>query len=518
MSSNKSIARSAGIIGSATLLSRILGFIRDMIFAAFFGTGMYAESFVVAFRIPNLLRDLIGEGATNAAVVPILVEELSGSGRDKFWKLANILLNLILVILTVLTLSGFILSRPIVIAIAPGFIADPVKLDITINLTRAIFPYLVLIGLAAYCMGVLNSIKHFTTPAYGPAVLNIALIVCMLVWRQDIIGLVAGVLLGGLLQVAIQVPPLLKSGMVFDQRAFIHPKVKKIGRLLIPRVFGTGIYQINVFFSTVLASIGNIAGEGAVAALYFSNRILQFPLAIFAIALAQAALPTLSGHIASNDMERFRKSINFQLRTISFILVPASAGLISLAAPITKVLWERGAFDVYSTNITAYALLFYAFGLLSYGVIKILVGAFYSMQDTKTPVKVAAVSLVVNIVLNLILMFPLKVGGLALATSVSGTVNAAILLVILKRRLATFYEKQLLGSFLKILISSAIMGIFASWCYGYMTTRIFESGRLYAAIGLAVTIAASTVFYIILCHILKVDELKELKRWILKRR
>jgi putative peptidoglycan lipid II flippase len=352
MSSNKSIARSAGIIGGATLLSRILGFVRDIVLAAFFGTGIYAQSFVVAFRIPNLLRDLIGEGATNAAVVPVLVEELSGKGRREFWKLANILLNLILVVLAAITLIGFIAARPIVIAIAPGFMADPDKLNVTVAMTRAIFPYLILIGLAAYGMGVLNSIKHFTAPAFSASMLNISLIVCMFIWRQDIMGLTAGILLGGFLQVMIQVPPLLRNGFILDQKAFTHPKVKKIGRLLLPRIFGTGVYQINVFVSTVLASISGIVGEGAVAALYFSNRILQFPLAIFAIALAQAALPTLSGHVAANDMDKFRRSINFQLRAISFILLPASAGLIALSVPITRVLLERGVFGAYSTSIT----------------------------------------------------------------------------------------------------------------------------------------------------------------------
>ena len=338
MSTNKSIAKSAGIISIATLISRILGFVRDIIFAAFFGTGIYAQAFVVAFRIPNLLRDLIGEGATNSAVVPVLVEELSLSGKDAFWKLANILLNLLLVALTALTIIGFIFARPIVFAIAPGFVEDPLKFDITVALTKAIFPYLIFIGLTAYGMGVLNSIKHFTAPAYGTSLLNISMIACMFIWRQDVIGLAAGVLLGGIMQVAIQIPILLKSGIVFTHKYFAHPQVRKILRLLLPRVFGSGVYQINVFVSTILASIGRIVGEGAVAALYFSNRIMQLPLAIFAIALAQAALPTLSGHVVNSQKQEFAKTINFLLRSVFFLLLPASAGLIVLSEPITRIL------------------------------------------------------------------------------------------------------------------------------------------------------------------------------------
>lgn len=518
MTGKRSIAKSAGIISFATLIGRILGFARDIIFAAFFGTGIYAQGFVVAFKIPNLLRDLIGEGASNAAVVPVLVEELTQKGKEQFWRLANILLNLILAILSILCIIGFLLARPIVIAMAPGFLADPSKLDVTISLTRAIFPYLIFIGLAAYGMGVLNSVRHFSTPALGAGMLNISLIICMFIWRQDVVGLAAGALLGGLLQVLIQVPPLLKKGIVFNQKGFIHPKVRKIGRLLIPRIFGSGIYQINVFVSTILASIGRIVGEGAVAALYFSNRIFQLPLGIFAIALAQAALPALSGHMAAKEIDKFRNNINFLLRSIFFILLPASAGLIALSVPITRTLLERGVFGAYSTAITSSALFFYAFGLLAYGAIKILVAAFYSMQDTMTPVKVAAFSLTVNIILNLILMFPLKVGGLALATSISGILNSVLLFTILRKRLGTLGEKVLLDSFLKIFLASLLMGVFAFGLNRYLETVFPPALALSSILNLIVSISGSMAFYILLCQILGVKELKVLKRWMLKRR
>jgi putative peptidoglycan lipid II flippase len=518
MSTNKSIAKSAGIIGAGTLLSRVLGFVRDIIFAAFFGTGIFAQAFVVAFRIPNMLRDLIGEGATNAAVVPVLVEELTHKGKKRFFELANILLNLVLVVLTLLAIAGFIFSRPIVIAIAPGFLADPLKLGVTVDLTRVIFPYLIFIGLAAYGMGVLNSLKHFTAPAFSPAMLNVSLILCMFIWKQDAMGLAIGVLLGGLLQVILQVPPLIKKGFSFRQKKIMDPKVKRIGRLLLPRVFGAGVYQINVFISTILASIGSVVGEGAVAALYFSNRILQFPLAIFAIALAQAALPTLSGHAAAKEADKFRHNMNFLLRSIFFILLPASAGLIALSVPIIKTLFERGAFGIYSTDITSSALIFYAFGLLAYGAIKILVNGFYSLQDTKTPVKVAAFSLVVNIILNVVLMFPLKVGGLALATSISGTLNALILFVILRKRLGSFDEKSLLNSLLRISAASFAMGIFAFHINRYLG-RIFTSALPFnQVLNLLITMSGSFIFYLLACHILNVKELKELKQWVLKKR
>lgn len=518
MSTNKSIAKSAGIIGSATLLSRILGFIRDIVFAAFFGTGIFAQAFVVAFRIPNLFRDLIGEGATNAAVVPVLVEELTHKGRDEFWKLANVLLNLMLIVLTLLAIAGVIFARPIVIAIAPGFLQDSSKLNITIALTKTIFPYLIFIGLAAYSMGVLHSIRHFTAPAFGMSLLNVSLILCMFIYRQDILGLGIGVLLGGFLQMAVQVPVLLKNGISFRQKGFMHPQIRKMLRLLGPRVFGSGVYQINVFVSTMLASIARIVGEGAVAALYFSNRILQFPLAIFAIALAQAALPALSGHIARKEAEEFRSTINFLLRSVLFVLLPASAGLIALSEPITATLLERGAFGGYSTLITSNALFFYAFGLLSYGAIKILVNGFYAMQDTRTPVKVAAISLVVNISLSVILMFRLKAGGLALANSISGILNASMLFFMLKKRLGTLHEKSLLISLSKISIASFLMGIFAFRLNGYLWSLFPSETALYSVLNLILSISCAVVFYLTACHILRVSELRELKAWALKKR
>lgn len=519
--SNKLMAKSAGIIGAATLFSRILGFIRDVLFAAYFGTGISAQAFVVAFRIPNLLRDIIGEGATNSAVVPVLVEELAHNGKDQFWRLANILLNILLLILTFFTICGFLFAKPIVTAIAPGFLADPAKHELTVALTRLIFPFLIFIGLAAYAMGVLNALKHFALPAFSMALLNVAMIIGMVFWKQDIYALAIALLIGGFLQFAVQVPALVKKGITFKCNNFIHPKIKKIGWLLVPRIFGTGVYQINIFVSTILASLSKIVGEGAVAAMYFSNRLLQFPLAVFAFAIAQAALPTLSSHIVINDMVMFKKSINFQLRAILFLLLPSSAGLIALAVPITKVLLQRGVFSDYSTAITANALFFYSFGLLAYGMIKILVGAFYSMQDTKTPVKIAAFSLVINLFLNVILMFPLKLSGLALATSISGIVNALLLFLVLRKRIGSFGDTALFSSFRKISFASLVMGLFAFWINDFSRNMFFGNIPFGGILGLITTILCAIAAYVILCVLLNVKELQTLyittcKHWSCK--
>lgn len=505
MSTNKSIAKSAGVIGLATSLSRVLGFIRDIVIATFFGTALYAQAFVVAFRIPNLLRDLVGEGAMNAAFVPVLTEELTKKGRQDFFKLAQVMLNILFVALLIITVFGILASPLIIRLIAPGFLADQEKFQVTVTLTKILFPFLILVGLWAYAMGVLNTLGHFAAPAFGPAILNMSMILCAACFGENVFGLATGVLAGGALQLFIQVPALYLKGWRFRlTRDFAHPKAKRIGVLLIPRGLGACVYQVNVFISTILASLSNVAGEGAVAALYYANRIWQLPLAIFGIALAQAALPAMSRQAALNNIEALKDTLLFSLRALFFILVPSSIGLMVLSAPITKLLFERGAFTAYSTQITASALFFYAIGLVACGGIKVLVSAFYSLQDTLTPVKVAIGSLFINIILNVIFMFPLKAGGLALATSLSAVFNCVLLYIFLRRKIGRLGISRVLDSLAKILLAGIAMGIL---CY---FTRL--------RINAIVSIVAGLAVYILACLLFGSRELKEILSWISKRK
>ena len=248
MSSKKHILKSAGIIGSATVVSRILGFARDILIARFFGTARYAQAFVVAFRIPNMLRDLIGEGATNSAFVPVLSEYSQTRKKEEFWHLANVLLNVLLIALSAVTLLGVVFAPLIVRLIAPGFITDPEKLNITIHLTRFLFPYVLLVGLLAYSMGILNSLKHFSAPAFAPAILNLSIIICALSRQGSVTALAIGVLVGGVAQLLVQLPVLRSRGFRFNFKSgFRHAAVKKIGVLLVPRILGSCVYQINIF-------------------------------------------------------------------------------------------------------------------------------------------------------------------------------------------------------------------------------------------------------------------------------
>ncbi|NQS99644.1 MAG: murein biosynthesis integral membrane protein MurJ, partial [Candidatus Omnitrophica bacterium] len=496
MSENKSLIRSARVIGAATLGSRILGFARDVIIAKFFGTGTGAQAFVVAFRIPNLLRRLVGEGSTNSAVVPVL-SRLNAQGKDEeFWQVANCLLNVLLILLAGLLLFGELLAPYIVRILAPGFIKDPVKLALTIRLTRFIFPYIVLIGLTAFAMALLNSLRHFTLPALAPCLLNISLITSAIILcprlAQPIDGLAWGVLIGGALQLLIQVPLLISKGL-FKKRftGLIHPKVKEIGRLFLPRTLGIAVYQANIFIDSILASLAWIVGSGAVAALYYANRIIQFPVALFGLALAQVALPSLSAMAAKNDLAQVKKTVSFSLRNVFTIMIPATVGLSVLAHPVIKILFERGSFTAYSTTITASVLLFYCLGLTGYAGINMLATCFYAMQDTLTPVKAAAWALLINLILNLIFMWPLKAAGLALATAISASFNFMLLLFMLSKRLGSF--KGLGVSLLKNSQAAAVMGV-VLWLLFYRSTFLTGSEPL-LALKLGISIVLGILVY-----------------------
>ncbi|MDP8230637.1 MAG: murein biosynthesis integral membrane protein MurJ [Candidatus Gorgyraea atricola] len=506
MSTKKHILKSAGIIGFATVVSRVLGFARDILIARFFGTGKFAQAFVVAFRIPNMLRDLIGEGATNAAVVPVLSEYSETKKKEEFWHLANVLLNVVLIVLTGVTLAGIVFAPVIVRLIAPGFISDPEKLRLTVYLTRFMFPYVLLVGLLAYGMGILNSLKHFSAPAFAPAILNLTIIICVLVRQGSVSALATGVLIGGVVQMAVQIPVLFAKGFRFNFRSgFHHQAVRKIGALLAPRILGSCVYQINIFVNTMLASLSSIVGQGGVAALYYANRIFQFPLAIFGIAIAQAALPTMSREALEQGLEKLKDTLSFSLRAVNFIMLPASFGLIVLARPITSVLFQRGMFGQYSTSITAGALAFYSIGLFSYAGIKILVSCFYSLKDTFTPVKIASVSLVLNVVLGVMLMFFLKISGLALATAISGIFNFFLLFFALRKKIGAFDDSKIVTSFLKMFASSAVMA-------GLIYFSAFRMG-----LNLFIVILIGIVSYMLAAFVFRVKETREFLKWALRR-
>ena len=470
--------------------------------ARMFGVYLYAQAFVIAFRIPNLFRDFIGEGASNAAIVPVLSEYNLKHSKEEFWELANILLNLLLVILSVITILGVIFSPLIVRLMAPGFISFPEKLEATIRLNRIIFPFILLIGLAAYAMAVLNSLKNFTVSAFAPCLLNMTIIVCALFFGEGIKGLATGILLGGLLQLAVQVPVLYKKGFkprpIFN---FKHPGVIQIKRLMLPRLASSSIYQLNNFVDSIFGSLVAIVGDGGVAVLYFAYRLIQFPIGIFSNALAQAILPTFSTQALEGNHDNLKLTLCLGLRAVFFVLLPASAIFMVLAYPLVSTLFGGGRFDFNSGLLTSNALFFYSIGLGAYGGTKILQSCFFALKDTLTPTKIAFLSLMMNIIFNAILMFPLKIGGLALATSISGIISFLTLFFILSKRLRGFGEGKIIYSFLRILAASLCM---AAVCF--LVNR---------ALNLGWAIFCGMISYVIFCFIFGVTELKELMHWLI---
>lgn len=505
--SHRSLIRSTSIISLGTLSSRVLGFIRDIILAKLLGTGFRADAFFVALKIPNLFRDLVGEGATNAAIVPVLSEYKQKEEKERFWSFVSIVLALAFIVLSMITIAGIIFAPGIVRVIAPGFMADPDKLSLTVALTKLMFPYLILIGLTSYSMAILYTFRSFTVPAFTPCLLNIAVIISAFIsartMNEPVFGLALGVLAGGILQLVFQWPATKKLGFIWKRPVTLsHPGAKKIGRLLIPRMIGSGVYQLTVLIDTFCASMSSIVGTGGISAIYYANRIIQFPMGIFGVAMASVLLPTLSGMSSKNDIPGIRKTLVFFLENILFIMCPMTVMLLFLSEPIIRVLFQRGEFSGYSTDITTLALTFSSLGLFSFGGIKILVTAFHSLQDTKTPVKVAGICLLVNAGLNFLLMGPLKIGGITLASSLAGTLDFLILFYVMNKRLGGMSD-GLLRYFIKIVCASALTGglVYAGWKY---LSLPFEE------IKIAVVGAAGFMFYGIVCFMMNINQARRI--------
>lgn len=461
MESNEKLSKAAGTVSGMTLVSRVFGFFRDMVIAMAFGSSPSADAFFVAFRIPNMQRRILAEGAMTAAFIPVFTETLTKKGEPVAWKLAANLFNILILVLSSASLLILIFSPAVITVFAPGFIDEPGKFELTVKLTRCMAPYLFFIGLAAFCMGVLNTLKVFALPAAAPISQNISMILSILfispLMDEPIMGLAIGVVVGGALQLFIQLPAVLKKGMPFEKTLnFKQKEVFKIARLMGPVILGIAVYELNIMIDTLIASL--LPG-GSISYLYYGNRLVQLPLGIFAVALGVALLPTLSGQAAKGNLKELVQTLGFSIRLILFITIPATVGLIILREPIINTLWERGEFLASTTDGTAIALLYYSIGLCAYSGIKIIAPAFYSLQDTKTPAKIGIYSMILNTVLNLLLMGPLQHGGLALATSIAALFNVALLIYYLRKRLGLMGGRKILRSTLKMALAALAMGI-----------------------------------------------------------
>jgi len=505
------IARAAGVVSGATFLSRILGFIRDVIIAGTFGAGGATDAFFAAFRLPNMLRELLGEGALSAAFVPIFTESLAKRGRETAWKLVWTALAFLGLVLVLVSAAGVLAAPLLIRMIAPGFQSTPSTLELAVLLTRTMFPYILFIGLAALFMAILNAQGHFAAPSLSPVVLNISMIACALLLapRLDppILSLAIGVLLGGAGQLLMQIPPAWRRGMNAHRGLNLRdPDLGRIARLMAPGVAGLAVTQVNVLISTFLASF---LGVGSISVLYYAFRLIHLPIGIFGVAIATAAFPTMARQATRHSLQDVGATTAYSLRLVLFMTAPCMVGLLVFRVPIVQLLFEHGAFDRALTLATADAVFFYALGLGAYVSTRVLVPAFYSMQDTATPVKIGAAAVLVNIGSSLLLMWPLRAGGLALATALSSFVNLALLLTSLRRRLGGLGGSPF-GPWLARLGGAAIvMGVAALAMLSLHDPVMVEPFSL-RAIALALELGASLAVFLAVAAWLGIDEVRSL--------
>ena len=503
----RQIAKAAGLMSVATSISRILGYVRDMIFALYFGATGISDTFFAAFRIPNLLRELFAEGSMSSAFIPVLTEYRQKHGEEKANRLVKITFTFIVVVVGIVCVIGIVFSPAIVTVIAPGFLGSPEKFLLTVLLTRIMFPFLLFISLAALIMGALNTKKVFFIPAVAPAMLNVTLILSIVFFesrsKQPIMAAAIGVMAGGLVQFAFQLPAFFRNrySLGFDTN-FSHPGLKRMSILLIPATLALAVNQINIVVSNILASY---LQPGSITYLFYSMRLVQFPIGIFGVAMGMAILPTLSEHAAKGDYDKLRDDFSFALRLLFFITIPAMAGLIALREPVVNILFQRGRFDYAATTGTAQALLFYSLGIWAVVGVRVVTAGFYSLQDTRTPVKIAVVAVLTNIVFSFILMNPLKHSGLAFANSLASGLNFGLLFFFLRKKLKRIDSKRILRSFMKTIIAATIMGVIGRMLLHGELWHV-DGQTLYKVFYLSGTIVICVVTYLLMSFLLKNEE------------
>jgi putative peptidoglycan lipid II flippase len=482
-------------VALATLLSRILGFARDAAIAWYFGAGFSSDAFLAAFRIPNLFRRLVAEGTLNSAFVPILAEVRWKGGDAEAAALFRSALGRVAGLLAAACAAGLLAAPWIVPALTPGFSAA--KLELTLTLVRLMLPYLLAGGLVALFMGALNVYGSFAAPALAPALLNVAMIGSLLVLAplldRPVLALAVGLLLGGAAQLAVQAPLLRRQGLhPWRPARRGHPALARMARLMAPAVLGGAAYQLNILVGTMLASL---LPEGSVSYLYYADRLVEFPLGVAAMAAATAVLPSLARDAAAGDLPSLRATFGHALRLVSFATIPAAAGLILLGEPIVRLLFARGEFSALDARLTVQAVSYYALGLWAVAAVRIVVAAFFALQDSKTPVRAALLSILANLLMGAAFMHPLAHGGMALATSLAAVLNLVLLVAALRRKLGGLDGRALAGCLARALLGAGLM---APGVLGVSRLMIHGAGQSTAglALGLAASMATGVIIYL----------------------
>jgi putative peptidoglycan lipid II flippase len=493
------IFKSTIVTGLATLVSRITGLVRDQVYAIAFGAGAFMDAWLVAFKIPNFLRRLFAEGSFSQSFVPVISEYKVKRPHDEVRDLVDEVAGTFGVLLFVITLIGVIAAPLIILAFAPGWHGEADRFDLAVSMLRWTFPYLFFISLSALFSGVLNSYNRFALPAYTQVIMNVVMIVTA-IWiaphtANPGVTLAMGVFVSGLLQVAFQIPAVVKLGL------FRRPRwkpaaegVKRIGKLMLPGIFGSSVAQVSLLLDTIIASF---LISGSVSWLYFADRLMEFPLGVFSIALATVILPNLSRHHASASMDHFSGTLDWALRLVVVLVSPAAVAMLVFAGPLTATTLGYGQFDAHDVQMSTYALMAYSWGLLGFSLVKVLAPGYFARQDTRTPVRVGLIALGVNMALNVAAVLPAKYFGfpyphilIATSTCVSAAVNTTLLWMGLKRQGVYKARPGWLGLVSRVLFANAVMAGLLIWLGGDIQSWMSQSaleraGRLALCIGAA---------------------------------
>jgi putative peptidoglycan lipid II flippase len=506
------LTKSAGLIGLATLGSRILGLVRDQAQAFFFGTNWQADAFVVATRIPGLLRELFAEGAMSAAFVPTLTRTLTKEGKDAAWRLGSQVVNGLLVVTGILVLLGVAFAEPLTRLFADeNFINRPGTFQLTVMLTRWNMPFLMLIAVAAAFMGMLNSLRKFFIPSISPAMFNVVFIVATItlvplfrrLGMEPTMALSIGMLGGGLAQIVSQWPTLRREG--YRHQWILNPRDPVLRDVLVlmgPGTLGVAAAQINLLVNTWLAT----SVEGAPAALRFAFQLMYLPIGIFGVSVATATIPDLARHAAEGAHDAMIRTVSWAIRLMIVLSIPAIVGLVVLSGPIVEMIYRRGAFNAQSALMTAGALAFYAPGILGYSIVKIASPSFYSLREARTPVIVSLITIAVNLVLNLWLNSIYGFRGLALGTAIAANVNAVLLVFLLARRLGGGDGARIGRTFAKTCLAAAVMGVAAYYSQQWLHGVFNDFSLWHRVIRVAGAIGISLGVLALMAHLLRLEE------------
>ncbi|NKB65041.1 MAG: murein biosynthesis integral membrane protein MurJ [Gammaproteobacteria bacterium] len=465
------ILKSVSTVGGMTLLSRISGLIRDVLFANILGDKIAADIFLVAFRIPNFFRRIFAEGAFSSAFIPVFTEYRMHQSEQESQRFLQLLLGRFGLVLLIFSLAGVLFAPAMISILAPGFLNDPEKYELTILATRITFPYLFFISLVAASTGMLNTCGRFAAPAATPVLLNICLIIAALFFvphfAESPIALAFGVLLAGVVQLLFQYPFLRKEKLMVRPRLIAKKEdkignagVKKVFNLILPAIFGVSVAQVNVLINTLLASF---LVTGSISWLYYSDRLMEFPVGVFGIALSTAILPDLSRKHAEQSTGAFSGTLDWAARWVILICIPSTVGLVVLSQPMIATIYYHGDFTVNGVMMSAASLIAFSFGLTAIVMVKVLAPGFYARQNTKKPVQIGMVAVGVNILMSLVLVYPFKHVGLALATSIAAFCNAGLLYFFLRKEKVFMPGKGWALFFVKIAIAASLMGVAIWW-------------------------------------------------------